>query len=544
MVSHEAIRYSAWQSVKVISYIMTTLASSKPTYILSIDFGTQSVRAIIIDEHGNILAKGQQPMPAYQTTSPGFAELTAASYWQALQQACQQLWQVSAIPASALAAMTLTTQRGTMFCLDKDKKPLRPAIIWLDQRQASQLPPLGWRRVLFKFVGAAAIVRRFQTRAPSNWLASNEPAIWQQTAHYVLLSGYLSWRLTGELTDCTAAQVGYLPFNFKRQRWASRFSWKWRALSIQPHQLPRLVAAGEPIGKLCAEAAADLGLPAGLSLLAAGSDKACEVLGCGGLTPDIGCISYGTTATITTVNSRYVEPQRWLPAYPAAHGNAYTSEVMIHRGFWLVSWFKEQFGLQERQAATEQGIEPEQLFDALLKAVPAGSMGLMLQPYWSPGITFPGPEAKGAMIGFSDVHERAHVYRAIIEGLVYALKEGSERLQRRNGQPIQTLRVSGGGAKSVEVLQITANVFNLPVERPHTHETSALGAAISAMVGLGRYPSYPSAIAAMCRLPQRYLPDPVNAAQYQRLYREVYLKMYRQLQPLYNKIRDITGYPT
>ena len=118
---------------------MTTAA---PVYVLAIDFGTQSVRAIIVDEHGTIIAKGQQPTPAYQTPQPGQAELAPDSYWQALTAACASLWQHSPVPASALSAVTLTTQRGTMFCLDAAYKPLRPAIIWLDQREAAPLPPM------------------------------------------------------------------------------------------------------------------------------------------------------------------------------------------------------------------------------------------------------------------------------------------------------------------------------------------------------------------------------------------------------------------
>jgi len=514
-----------------------------PCYVLSLDFGTQSVRAIIIDDSGNIIAKGQQSMPPYTSPEAGMAELPAAVYWQTLTAACANLWQQSTVPAAKIAAVTLTTQRGTVLCLDKSGQPLRPAIIWLDQREAAVLPGLGIWRALFRTVGVTAMVERFQRRAPSNWLAEHEPQCWQNTALYMLLSGYLTLQLTGERVDCSAAQVGYLPFDFQQQHWASKVSWKWRALSLKPCQLLPLKPAGAELGKITALAASDLGLPAGLPLIAAGSDKACEVLGSGGLTPQTGCISYGTTATISTANRRYIEPGPWLPAYPAAQPGFYTSEVMIYRGFWLVSWFKAQFGLQEQQEAALLGIAPEQLFDELLNAVPPGSMGLMLQPYWSPGIREPGPEAKGAMIGFGDVHQRAHVYRALIEGIAYALQEGRQRLERRNGVKMQCLRVSGGGSQSAQILQLTANVFNLPVERPHTSETSALGAAISAMVGLGRFANYNDALAAMSHVGERFLPEPAVAAQYQRLYREVYLKMYRQLKPLYKKIREITGYP-
>ncbi|MGO1501338.1 MAG: FGGY-family carbohydrate kinase, partial [Marinobacter sp.] len=307
--------------------------------------------------------------------------------------------------------------------------------------------------------------------------------------------------------------------------------------------LPELVSPGSTLGHLTTEAATHLGLPEGLPVIAAASDKACEILGSGGLTPDVGCMSYGTTATINTTNKRYVEPVRLMPPYPSALPRHYSTEVMIYRGFWMVSWFKREFGLREQKIAEERGIEPEVLFDELVKAVPAGSMGLMLQPYWSPGVRQPGPEAKGSIIGFGDVHTRSHIYRAILEGLAYALREGKEKIEKRSGINIRKLRVAGGGSQSDAAMQLTADVFGLPAERPHTYETSGLGAAIDASVGLGLHPDFETAVAAMTRVGDVFQPNPEAQKLYERLYTEVYLRMYPQLQPLYQKIRDITGYP-
>lgn len=186
---------------------------------------------------------------------------------------------------------------------------------------------------------------------------------------------------------------------------------------------------------------------------------------------------------------------------------------------------------------------PEALFDQLVNQVPAGSQGLILQPYWSPGLKVPGPEAKGAVIGFGDVHTRAHLYRAIIEGLAYALREGKERSEARSGVAITELRVSGGGSQSDAAMQITADVFNLPAARPHLYETSGLGAAIDAAVGLGLHPSFEAAVAAMTRISQVFTPDPARVQVYDALYRRVYRQMYKRLRPLYEAIREVTGYP-
>jgi sugar (pentulose or hexulose) kinase len=209
----------------------------------------------------------------------------------------------------------------------------------------------------------------------------------------------------------------------------------------------------------------------------------------------------------------------------------------------MVSWFKREFGLRELRIAAERGIEPEQLFDELVGEVPPGSMGLVLQPYWSPGVKVPGPEAKGAMIGFGDVHTRAHIYRAILEGLAYALREGGERCARRSGVPLEAVRVAGGGSQSDAALQITADVFGLPASRPHVYEACGLGAAIDAAVGLGLHSSFEAAVASMTRVGRVFEPDAETSVLYDRLYRRVYRKMYERLQPLYEEIRDITGYP-
>lgn len=516
------------------------------SYLIAIDNGTQSVRALAFDLQGNLLAKGKVDLEAYFSTQPGWAEQHVEYYWDCLREAFQQLWLDGAQldPAKALA-LTVTTQRGTVVNLDKDGQPLRPAIIWLDQRHAKvegEVPGI-WK-YLFKLAGVGDVIRRFREKCQALWIAQNQPEIWAKTHKYLLLSGYLSFRLTGRYVDSKGGQVGYLPFDFKRQTWASKSDWRFRIIpNLKPEMLPELVEPGESLGNLTRDAAKHVGLPEGLPVIAAASDKACEILGSGGTTPDVASMSYGTTATINTCNQKYVEPIKYMPAYPAAIPHRYCSEVMIYRGFWMVSWFKREFGLREQKRADELGVPAEQLFDDLVESVPAGSMGLMLQPYWTPGVRDPGPEAKGSIIGFGDVHTRAHIYRAILEGLAYGLKEGLHRLEKRNGVQVKTLRVAGGGSQSDAAMQLTADIFNLPAERPHTYETSGLGAAMAAAVGVGMYDSFDEAVAAMTRVGDVFEPDPERAELYKRLYDEVYLKMYEQLQPLYRSIREITGYP-
>lgn len=518
--------------------------SALTDYVLSIDNGTQSVRAMLFDPAGNLHGLSRVEIEPYVSAEPGWAEQDADYYWQAVAQACQQLWQQVSIDKQQIKGVSVTTQRGTVLHVDQQGRALRPAIVWLDQRLADVSKPLPnpWHW-LFKLAGVSGIVDYFRGQAEVNWVAQHQPDIHAKTHKVLLLSGYLNYQLSGRFVDSTASCVGYLPFDYKKLRWASKRDWKWQALAVRPEQLPELFAPGELLGHVHAAASAQTGLPEGLPIIAAAADKACEVLGAGAVDEHIACLSYGTTATINTTRSKYLEVTRLIPAYPAAIPKHFTTEVMIYRGFWMVSWFKREFGLREQQRAERLAVSVESLFDELIAQVPAGSMGLMLQPYWSPGVREPGPDAKGAIIGFGDVHTRAHIYRAILEGLAYGLRQGKEQIEKRSGVPIRCLRVSGGGSQSDAVLQITADIFGLPVERPHTIETSGLGAAIICMVAVGLQPDFTTAVQSMTRSAEVFYPDQQNHMLYDKLYREVYCKMYRRLQPLYRSIRRITGYP-
>jgi sugar (pentulose or hexulose) kinase len=547
--------------------------------ILAIDNGTQSVRALVFDLHGNLLARSQVILEPYFSQQPGWAEQDPEYFWEKLCEACQGLWANERIGGSEdqrisewanqrkgvggaqghaerfstiegrklrerIVGVALTTQRASVINVDRNGKPLRPAILWLDQRRTEGLKPVGglWG-LAFRASRMTETVAYLQAEAEANWIRTHQPAVWKATHKYLYLSGYHTFRLTGRYRDSVGCQVGYMPFDYKRQRWSSKQDWKWQAVPMDRRVLAELVPPGEWLGEVTRQAAEATGIPAGLPVIAAAADKACEVIGAGCLEPHIGCLSYGTTATINTTHRRYLEVIPLIPPYPAAIPEAYSLEVQIFRGFWMVSWFKEEFGQMEQELAAEQGVPPEVLFDRLVEHVPAGSMGLMLQPFWSPGLKVPGPEAKGAIIGFGDIHRRGYLYRAILEGLAYALREGKERTEERSGVEVTDLRVAGGGSQSDAAMQITADVFGLPAARPHVYETSGLGAAIDAAVGLGLYSDFDGAVQAMTRRGRIFEPDPDRHQVYNALYHRVYRQMYARLKPLYEEIRDITGYP-
>jgi sugar (pentulose or hexulose) kinase len=510
--------------------------------LLAIDNGTQSVRALLFDPKGKLLAKKQIHIEPYYSDAPGLAEQKPSVFWDAVCQACQGLWQQPGVQKDSIAAVALTTQRATMINVDEKGEPLRPAIVWLDQRRTEGLPPLGgfWGTA-FTLAGAAETVAYLRAEAEVNWLRKHQPEIWDRTYKFLFLSGFLTHKLVGEFVDSVGCQVGYIPFDYKSQGWEAKWGWKWQAVPVDEGRLPKLIRQGQPLGKITSAASAATGIPEGLTLIAAAADKACEVLGAGALEPNVACLSYGTTATINTTHEKYIEVIPLIPPYPAAVPMQYNFEIQIMRGYWMVSWFKQEFGLREQRIADEKGVVPETLFDDLVNSVPAGSQGLVLQPYWSPGLRFPGPEARGAIIGFGDVHTRAHIYRAMLEGLAYALREGRERTEKRSGVKVTDLRIAGGGSQSNAAMQLTADIFGLPAARPHVYEASGLGAAMDAAVGINIHPDFRTAVKEMTHLGDVFEPHKETRETYDRMYNDVYLKMFDRLKPLYKVIREISA---
>ncbi len=512
---------------------MNGSSANEPYLILAIDFGTQSVRALAYTKSGECRAKYQLPIDQYQHPERGFTEHNVEGFWTLLTSSCRGLW-AQGIDAKEIAAVVVTTQRATVINLDERGRPLRPAIIWTDQRRAPPRGRLPWSwRVLFTLLRIRPIVENLEAEAEANWLERHQPDLLAQTAHYLLLSGYLNYRLTGEFKDSVGSQVGYVPFDFKRQDWCADSDWKWQSIAIKRYMLPALVAVGEKLGAITAHAAEGTGLPLGIPVIAGAADKACEVLGVGALEASVASVSCGTTATINTTRSQYVEVVPFMPAYPAALPEHFNTEIQVFRGFWMVSWFLEQFGEAERRQAAESGVAPETLLDELLAQTKAGAGGLVLQPFWNPVLGETGPEGRGSIIGFQDFHTRAHVYRALIEGLAFALRSGKERIERRTKTPITRIRLSGGGSRSDQVAQIVADVLNLPVERFQDFEASGRGAAMVGAAAVGWYPSVEAACLAMVGEAVCAEPNHQTAGRYSQIYEQTYSPLYRRLRGIF-----------
>jgi len=508
-------------------------------FILTIDFGTQSVRCGIFDQEGNLLAMEKEKYePAYFSTLPNYAEQDPNYYFECLSKCTNRLAQSQAELLKKVAGITLTCFRDSAVLLDKDKKVIRPMILWLDQRTAEckkKLP--AYQRAIFRLIGKADAIYFNRKRSVGNWLAENEPENWAKVDKFVNVSTYFTYLLTGELKDSASNQSGHYPINYAKRVWMKdpEKDITGQIFNLKKSMLCTLVPEGQPLGKITKEASAKTGLPEGLVLYACGSDKSCDTLGLGVIDDRTAALSYGTASSIETTRVKYTEPEPFLPGFPSCIPGYYNMDIQIYRGYWMINWFLKEFGGREVNGTMLNETTAKDYNDAL-KLVPPGSDGLVLQPYWGPGLS--RPLAKGAIIGFSDAITREHFYRAIIEGIAYALREGLEHFEHKTHHPIPSLRVSGGGSQSDEICQITADVFGREASRVQTFETSSLGAAISGFLAIGTYKSAPEAVEHMVRVKDTFKPNPEVHKKYDYLYKKAYKQMYPSLKGIYENIKD------
>ncbi|MCD7775601.1 MAG: FGGY-family carbohydrate kinase [Clostridiales bacterium] len=507
--------------------------------VLTFDIGTQSTRALLVKSDGTfedtVQIKYEEP---YFSKAPNQAEQHPDFYFENLCKAGKEITGRNPDCLKNIIAVTITTIRDSTLCLDKDMKPLRDIILWLDKREATfkGFDPI--RTAAFKLVGMYDTGEMQFKASVCNWIAEHEPDIWEKTDKFVMLPAYLNYKLTGKLIDSVANIIGHVPFDSKKGCWMKEGSLTRCVYDIPKEKLCDLCKPGETVGYITEDACKKSGIPKGLPLIATGSDKGCETLGLSVIHKGKAALSFGTTATIQITSDEYIEPQQFMPAYPAIISGKFNPEIQIFSGYWMLSWFIREFGHEERYIAEYQDCSPEDILNGHLKDVPPGCDSLILQPYWTPGITI--PNAKGSVIGWSYIHSKYHLYRAIIEGVGFGLYEAMQNIEKRSKVPITELYIGGGGSQSDEISQITADMFGLPVKRIQTHEACGLGSSIVAFVAMGTFKTYDEALESMVYVKDIFYPDKKTHEIYENIYNTIYKKIYRRLNPIFNKMKKMT----
>ena len=507
---------------------------------LTFDCGTQSVRSILFDQKGCLLhiSKYAFPNPYYSHYS-GWAEQDATYWWYSLAESAKKLKrEISETLFDKIESVSVTSMRDTYIPLDEHFMPLRASILWLDQRTAKCEEKLKFfPELAFRLVGMRKAVQETRRASVSNWLIENEKENWSKMRYWASLAAWFNYMLTGSLVDSIGNQVGHIPFNYKEKRWLRPNELKFGISPVPPEKLVPLVPSGTVIGVVNKKGSQFTGLKEGVKVVATGTDKGCETLGSGCITDKMAALSFGTTSTVQLSTKKYVEPQKYLPSYPAIIPDRYNPEVEIFRGYWMITWFIREFGANAVEEARIKGVSVEEVLNQSIEKIPPGFEGLLLQPYWGPGLKI--PEAKGSIIGFSDYHTKDHVYKAIIEGINYGLMDGLDNVSKNAKTEVKAIVANGGGARSKEICQLTSDMFGLPLSVCQTTETSGLGSAIASFVGTGHFSGYEEAVSQMVHYKYTLQPNERNQKLYSRLYKEYYLPLYSQLRPLYKTVRKI-----
>lgn len=509
--------------------------------ILVIDIGTQSLRASIIDSENNILVVSKQHYETpYISPQPGFAEQDANYYLNKLCMATDEIEKSTPGILNTIEAMVLVSFRDSSVMLDAGNEPIGNAVLWLDQRITRQgnMPQFNFFEKLgFKLIGMTDSVRFNAERSPANWIKIHRPDLWTKMKHFVTLPAYFNYKITGNLAISRADFVGHYAGNCKKGILNPKSSFRHRLFGIPYECNPDLIDVGDIIGRVSVDFAKLSKIPVGTPLYAAGTDKCCETFGNGCIDKTTASISLGTACSIDIVDKVYKEPDKFLPSYPVPYKNGgWDEEIQIYRGLWMIGWFSENFGKIDLVEAEKEGISLEEHIEKVIRNVNPGCDGLVLQPYWGPGLK--RPNAKGSIVGFSGVHTRYHLYRAMIEGIAFALREGMETIMKKTHVKPSKIVISGGGSQSELFCQIFADIFNLPIYQSVEAESTTIGAAMSCFLSMGVYKSPKEAISVMVKDGKKFTPDLENNKIYEKLYKSVYLDMYPSLKHLYNSCKN------
>jgi len=485
--------------------------------VVGVDCSTTASKALVWSAQGSAVAEGRAALPIL-TPRAGWHEQSADAWWEATCQALKQA--TSAVPAQRLAALCITHQRETFVPVDAGGVPLRPGILWMDERAAALLPSLEehWEGDSFHCLTGKALSANL-TIAKIAWLREYEPELFARVDKYLDVAAFLIERLTGHCrTGWGSADPGGL-FDMTHDAWAETLL---DAVGIRREQLPEAFPPGAIIGQVTATAASETGLPAGLPVVAGVGDGQSGGLGVNVTAPGQAYLTLGTSVVTGTFSEQYVVDPAFRTMYGGRKGT-YLLEAPLLAGGYTIQWFMERFG----------GAISQDDFEREASQLPPGSDGLVLVPYWNSVL---GPywdaDASGIVVGWRGHHRPVHLYRAILEGIAFELQLNTLGVEAAIGRPVESLVAVGGGARSKLWCQIIADVLGKPLVKSSTNEAAALGAGILAAAAVGLYPDVPKAAAAMTHLQSDPVaPDESRRERYARLYEDVYRHLFPALQP-------------
>ncbi|MGE5361694.1 MAG: xylulokinase [Bacteroidales bacterium] len=483
--------------------------------LLGIDVSTTAAKALVLDWRGRVIASETTPLTV-STPRPLWSEQDPGEWWTAVASSVRRALAAARLNGADVAAVGLTGQMHGLVLVDADHRALRPAILWNDQRTGRECDEIRAR------VGKERLIRVTGNDALTGftapkvvWVGRHEPDVVARTRWMLLPKDYVRLRLTGVAAMDKADGSGTLLFDLARRDWSMEIV---DALGISREWLPPTFEGPEIAGVVSRGGAEATGLREGTPVVAGGGDQAAGAVGVGAVVPGIVAVTLGTSGVVfATTESAMVEPEGRLHAFcHAVPGRWHLMGVMLSAAGSL-QWYRDV-------------LAPGVPFDALVSEAaeaPAGADGLLFLPYLSGERTpHPDPLARGAFVGLTVRHRRAHLTRAVLEGVAFGLRDSFELLRHAGVDVSGEVRISGGGAKGELWRQIVASVLGATVVRVTSTEGAAFGAALLAGVGAGAWPDVEAACRASIARTGQDGPD----ASWQAVYAEHY-GQYRQAYP-------------
>jgi len=503
-------------------------------YLLGIDVSTTGAKALVIDELGRVISSITTEY-ALTTPRPLWSEQSPADWWQGACTSIEAALKKADLTGMDVSAVGLTGQMHGLVLLDKDGEVLRPAILWNDQRTAAQCAEItekvGGLENIVELTGNA-VLPGF-TAPKVLWVRQNEPGVYERAAQILLPKDYLRYRLTGEYATEVSDASGTSLLDVKKRRWSKEML---DALDIPASWLPRCTESPEVSGRISAFAAHATGLKAGTPVVGGGGDQAAQAVGSGVVRAGVISVTTGTSGVVFAHSDAYAaEEQGRLHAFcHAVPGKWHVMGVMLSAG-GSFRWWRDSLGEPERVTASLLGDDPYNLLTHEAALAPVGSDGLLFLPYLTGERTpYPDPQARGAFVGLTVRHTKAHLVRSLLEGVSFGLRDCLE-LVTRLGVPIEQVRASGGGARSPLWRQIQADVFGTELVLVNVTEGAAYGAALLAGVGAGVYASVEQAVAQTVSITDLTTPVAENVQVYNKLY-PVYRSLYPALKPAFHAL--------
>jgi len=494
---------------------------------LGIDAGTSALKAVLFDQHGRTLASASEEY-VLLCGEGDRVELDPEIYWGACVRCIGRVVLESHGYGDRVIALAISSQGETFVPVDERGRPLRDAIVWMDNRSGAEARLVGERfgaSAVHQITGSPEVAATWAA-TKILWLRRNEARTFARAAKFLFVEDYLIHRLSGEFAADQALYCSSLLLDTRSGAWWTEML---DFLELAPTRLPPLLGSGQVVGAITAAAATETGLPPGTLVVTAGMDQACAAVGAGNIRPGMVSESTGTTLNACATVDRFrPDPRTPVPVQCHAAPGRYILLPWFTSGGLALRWFRDAFCAAELAEAQRTGRDAYSLMTEEAATVPAGSEGLVMLPHLSGGMC---PEynalARGAYFGIGLHHRRAHFIRATMEAVAFMLRTGLDLLGQL-GVAARDVRSQGGAARSPLWNQIKAGVIGVPVLTLASDESACLGAAILAATATGAFNSLDEACGQMVSVAARYEPDPAVRPLYDQGY-ATYCRLYDTL---------------